>query len=92
MFVFKGYFPFSYEVEKMKLAAFILCIISCVSVGWLLVPLAWQIPITINVYKAYKGEKVLSTGAKVCTLIFGNLISGILLLCDKDEEIIEEEY
>ena len=39
---------------------------------------------TVSVYKAYKGEKYLGTGFKVCTLLFLSFIGGILLLCDKD--------
>ena len=68
----------------MKLAAFILCLISTIGIGWLLIPLIWCIPMTMSVYKAYKGEKELTTGFKVCTLLFLNLIAGILLLCDQD--------
>ena len=68
----------------MKLAAFILCLITTIGIGWCLIPLIWCIPMTMSVYKAYKGEKELTTGFKVCTLLFLNLIAGILLLCDKD--------
>ena len=68
----------------MKLAAFILCLLSTIAMGWLLIPLCWCIPMTVSVYKAYKGEKDLSTGFKVCTLLFVNLVGGILLLCDND--------
>ena len=52
--------------------------------GWLLIPLCWCIPMTVSVYKAYKGKKDLSTGFKVCTLLFVSLVGGILLLCDND--------
>ncbi len=66
----------------MKLAAFILCVLSTIAIGWLLIPLIWCIPMTVSVYKAYKGEKELSTGFNVCVLLFLNLIAGILLLVD----------
>lgn len=68
----------------MKLAAFILCLISTIVMGWMLIPLAWCIPMTIKVYKAYKGEEILTTGFNVCVLLFVSLIAGILLLCDDD--------
>lgn len=68
----------------MKVAAFIFCLLSTIACGWLLIPLIWCIPMTIKVYKAYKGEATLSVGFKVCTLLFVSLIGGILLLCDKD--------
>lgn len=70
--------------ENMKLAAFILCLLSTITMGWLLIPLIWCIPMTIMVYKAYKGELELSTGFNICVLLFVSLISGILLLCDND--------
>ncbi len=68
----------------MKLAAFILCLLSTISMGFFIIPLAWCIPMTIKVYKAYKGETELSTGFDVCVLLFVNLIGGILLLCDDE--------
>ncbi len=69
----------------MKLAAFIFCLIGTITMGWTLIPLCWCIPMTISVYKAYKGEKELGVGFKVCTLLFVSLIGGILLLCDNDK-------
>lgn len=68
----------------MKLAAFILCLLSTIAMGWMLIPLCWCIPMTVSVYKAYKCEKTLGTGFKICILLFVNLIGGILLLCDND--------
>lgn len=52
----------------MKLAAFIFCLLSTITMGWLLIPLLWCIPMTIMVYKAYKGELELSTGFNICVL------------------------
>lgn len=68
----------------MKLAAFILCLLSTIVTGISVIPLFWCVPMTIAVYRAYKGERTLSTAFKVCTLLFVNLIAGILLLIDKD--------
>ncbi len=68
----------------MKLAAFILCLIATIEMGAFLIPLAWCIPMTVSVYKAYKGEEYLSTGFKVCTLLFVSMIGCILLLCEND--------
>lgn len=69
----------------MKLAAFVLCVISTITMGCLLFPLIWCIPMTIQVYKSYKGERELSAGFMVCTLLFVNMVAGILLLCDADQ-------
>ncbi len=52
---------------------------------FLLIPLAWMIPMTVRTYKIYKGRKPNTVAFGVCMLIFVNLVSGILLLCsDKD--------
>ncbi len=49
-----------------------------------LIPLAWCLPMTISgVNKMKRGEPI-STGYKVCVLLFVNTIAGILLLCRKD--------
>lgn len=47
-------------------------------------PLLWMIPMTASYGKKIaRGEKV-SVGFKICTLLFVNLLSGILMLCDKN--------
>ena len=72
--------------KTLFLIAFILNIVSTVSVGWLIVPLAWMIPMTVISYGIYKGTKKNTTAFAVCTLIFLNLVSGILLLVAKKED------
>lgn len=49
-----------------------------------LIPLCWTIPMSIKIFKAMKEGTVLKTGFKICTLIFVNLITGIVLLCSSD--------
>lgn len=67
----------------MKLAIFILCLISTIAMGIAIIPLAWCIPMTMKAYRSYKDGTDLSTGFGVCTLLFVNLIAGILILaCD----------
>ena len=48
-----------------------------------LVSLAWIIPMTIKVYRA-KSTTELTMGFKICTLLFVNVIAGILLICDSN--------
>ncbi len=50
-----------------------------------LIPLCWVIPMTIKVHNSLKNGEKLSTAFKVCTLIFVNIVSGILLLCMKED-------
>ena len=49
-----------------------------------LIPLCWILPMRKKILKAMKEGTTLTTGFKVCTLIFVNLILGIVLLCQKD--------
>ena len=50
-----------------------------------LVPLCWSIPMTVVTYRGFQKKTKLSIAFKVCTLIFVNMISGILLLCDQED-------
>ncbi len=51
-----------------------------------LIPLAWGIPMVIVLSDKIKNEKPISTGFKICTLLFVNTVAGILLLCDKEQD------
>ncbi len=72
-------------VNIMKLAAFILNLISTLSAAFLIIPLAWMIPMTVRSYHIYKGTKQNTVAFGVCDLLFCDLISGILLLCDLED-------
>lgn len=72
--------------KTLRLIAFIMCVISTVSVGWALLPLIWMIPMTVHCWGIYQGTKQNSTAFAVCTLIFLSLIAGILLLVSKKEK------
>lgn len=71
--------------DGLAIAAKIFLILGCVAQGWLLVPLAWCLPITISICGKMKRNEPVGTGLKVCSLLFVNLIAGILLLCRSDE-------
>ncbi len=43
--------------RNLRLAAFILNIISMVALGWTLLPLAWMIPMTVMSWGIYKGTR-----------------------------------
>lgn len=51
-----------------------------------LVTLIYRIPMTITISKAIKNKTSLSVAFKVCTLLFLNVISGILLLCASENK------
>lgn len=70
----------------LKLVAFIFNIVSLVSVGWLIIPLAWMIPMTVISYGIYKGTKKNTVAFGVCTLLFVSMVSGVLLLVAKKDD------
>lgn len=85
--------PIIFDMENngnrtLKGVGFAFCVIGCVVLGCFLIPLAWCIPLTIMAYKYYKGEGDLGVGAKVCILLFVDIIAGILLLCANDEPTV----
>lgn len=71
--------------DGLAIASKIFLILGCISSGWLLIPLAWCLPITISICNKMKRNEPVGTGLKVCALLFVNLIAGILLLCRSDE-------
>lgn len=71
--------------RALRLAAFVFCILSLVSVGWLIVPLIWMIPMTIISWGIYKGTKPNTVAFGICTLIFLSLVAGILLLVSRKD-------
>lgn len=72
--------------KTLKLVAFIFNLVATIGVGWLLIPLAWMIPMTVISYGIYKGEKKNTVAFGVCTLIFVSLVGGILLLVAKKDD------
>lgn len=64
----------------MKTAAKIFIIIGMIAGFWYVLPLIFGI---IALKKLGNGQ--MTTGWKVCTLLFVNVIGGIFLLCMKDE-------
>lgn len=62
----------------------IFMIIGCISSGWAIIPLIWTVPMTIHYWKAIDNNERIGVGFKVCTLLFVNLIAGVLMLVDTD--------
>ncbi|WP_241520115.1 DUF2510 domain-containing protein [Bifidobacterium catulorum] len=75
-----GVYAMTDSDRTLRLIAFVLMLISTVGVGWLIVPLAWMIPMTIHTWGIYKGTKANTVVFGVCALVFCSLIGGILLL------------
>ncbi|MBO7219343.1 MAG: zinc ribbon domain-containing protein [Clostridia bacterium] len=62
----------------------VLSIITCVFSGFMIFPLAWMIPMTVSLFGKLNRNEYISTGFKVCYLLFCNLIAGVLLLVLED--------
>lgn len=56
-----------------------------ISAAVAIVYLLWPIPMTISLCIKIKKGKPISTSFKVCTLLFINILAGILLLCYKED-------
>lgn len=81
--------PAQYDRSKnsgLLLAAFILNLVTTIICGIVIIPLAWMIPMTVHSYGVYKGTKPNTTAFAVCTLLFLDLISGILMLVAGTED------
>ena len=72
------------ERSGLKLATKILMILGTIMTGFWLIPLAWCIPLTISYFNKVRNGEPITTGFKVCCLLFVSLIGGILMLCDND--------
>lgn len=71
--------------DTMETVVKIMMILGCVSMGWMIIPLAWCIPMTVTTFRHYKNGEPLSTGFKICTLLFVSVIAGICMLCMNDQ-------
>jgi hypothetical protein len=79
-------YPMSQKDSTLRLINFIFCVITTVCSFWLILPLAWMIPMTVHSWGIYKGTKPNTVAFGVCTLIFVSRVGGILLLVsDKDK-------
>lgn len=86
--------------KTLRLIAFIFCIVGCVAtainalammlgdpIGIIaFIAYAWRIPMTVIAWGIYKGEKKNTIAFGVCTLIFVDVVAGILLLVAKKDK------
>lgn len=73
--------------DGMTTAIKVLMIVGCVFGGFCyLIPLAWQIPMTVIYFKKVKNGEPISMAFKICSLLFVSLIAGILMLVQGDQQ------
>lgn len=71
--------------RTLRLIAFIFNVLSMLAAAIFIIPLAWMIPMTVRSWNIYKGTRPNTVAFDVCTLLFLDLISGILLLVSKKD-------
>lgn len=85
---YQGYAPQGYaqpvQPSGLATAAKVFMILGTIIMGLYLIPLAWCLPMTISYCKKLKTGQPISTGFKVCCLLFVSLLGGIFMLCDKN--------
>ena len=47
---------------------------------------AWIIPMTVIAFKRLRRRERIGMAFKICTLLFVNLVAGVLLLCLPEED------
>lgn len=60
-------------------------VLSCIAAGLVIIPLIWTIPMTVHYFKATKENRPVSIAFKICSLLFVNMIPGILMFFDGSE-------
>ena len=70
--------------SSLSTVAFVFMIIGTVAmaISTCCIGLAWCLPMTLSYNKSRKNGTPVSTGFKVCSLLFVNTVAGILMLCD----------
>ena len=80
-------YPHSSNDVTLLKVAFAFQIVNTVLCCWMIIPLAWMIPMCVIGYKMMNGQKANTVAWGVCNLIFVSVISGILyLVASKDEK------
>lgn len=72
--------------SALSIVAMVFMIVSTVYHGFFIFPLAWYLPMTITYCRKVRNNQPVSVGFKVCSLIFVDLVSGILMLCDHSHD------
>ncbi len=70
--------------STMQTLALVFMILGTVGIGWMLVPLAWCIPMTVSYAKKTKNGEHVGVGFKVASLILVSMLGGIFMLVAKD--------
>ena len=70
------------DKSGLRTAIKVFMILGCILTGVYLIPLLWTIPMYNSYQDKMARNEPITTGFKVCTLLFLNTIAGILMLFD----------
>lgn len=66
--------------ETIKTLALVFLILGCISGACcFLIPLAWCLPMTLAIKRKLDNNEPIDVALKVCTILFVNVVAGILL-------------
>lgn len=74
------------ETPVIRTVAKIFMILGCIAMAFTLIPLCWTIPMTVSYWNKTRDHRPVTTGFKVCCLLFVSLVAGILMLCDSNPD------
>ena len=74
------------DKKILTLLVKIFMIIGCIATGWSLIPLLWTVPLTVHVWRKLSNKEPIGIAVKICSLLFVNIVAGIILLCMNDIE------
>lgn len=74
------------DQKIIRTIAKVFMLLSCIGCGFFIIPLLWMIPMTVHYWKSVDNNTPVTLGFKICSLIFVNPISGVLMLCDTEEK------
>ncbi|MGM9873695.1 MAG: zinc-ribbon domain-containing protein [Bacilli bacterium] len=72
------------EKPEFAIVVKVFMIISTVFCGFFIIPLAWMIPMTVHAFRCMDNNEKMTTGFKVCSLLFVSVIAGIFMLIDEN--------
>ena len=64
----------------LDLAVKIFMVLSCVAFGFAIIPLIWMVPMTIHAFHKADNNEEYGIGFSICSLIFVDLVAGILMI------------
>lgn len=72
------------QPTTLQTIAKVFMILGCIFNAFWIISLVWTIPMTTSYTSKINSGESVGVGFKICSLLFVNLIAGILMLCDNN--------